>query len=61
MPPEVRLDAAKAAAPFVHPRVPAVEYSGPKGGSIEMTMEQRRERARRLIEAACGDALPEER
>jgi hypothetical protein len=32
--------------------------SGPKGGPIEMTMEQRRERARRLIEAAFCEPWP---
>jgi len=34
-PQPARLDAAKAAAPFVHPRLSAVELSGPNGGEIE--------------------------
>jgi hypothetical protein len=29
-----RLDAAKSAAPYVHPRLAAVEHSGPDGGPI---------------------------
>ena len=32
--PARRLDAAKAAAPFIHPRLNAVEHSGPGGGVI---------------------------
>lgn len=31
----VRLDAAKAAAPYVHPRLQAIEHSGKDGGPIE--------------------------
>lgn len=34
--PDVRLDAAKAAAPYVHPKLAAVEHSGPGGGPIEV-------------------------
>lgn len=33
--PDVRLDAAKAAAPYVHPRLAAIEHSG----GIELTHE----------------------
>lgn len=29
-----RMDAAKGAAPYVHPRLAAVEHSGPGGGPI---------------------------
>lgn len=29
-----RLDAAKSAAPYIHPRLAAVEHSGPDGGEI---------------------------
>ena len=32
--PARRLDAAKAAAPFVHPRLNSIEHSGPNGGVI---------------------------
>lgn len=32
---EMRLDAAKAAAPYVHPRLAAIEHSGPGGGPMQ--------------------------
>lgn len=31
----LRFDAAKAAAPYIHPRLAAVEHSGPEGGPIQ--------------------------
>ncbi len=31
---EFTLDAAKAAAPFIHPRLQAIEHSGPDGEHI---------------------------
>ena len=31
----LRFEAAKAAAPYVHPRLAAVEHSGPNGGPIQ--------------------------
>lgn len=31
----LRFEAAKAAAPYMHPRLAAVEHSGPNGGPIE--------------------------
>jgi hypothetical protein len=31
----MRFEAAKAAAPYMHPRLAAVEHSGPNGGPIE--------------------------
>lgn len=31
---EMRFEAAKAAAPYVHPRLAAIEHSGPNGGPI---------------------------
>lgn len=31
----LRFEAAKAAAPYMHPRLAAVEHSGPDGGAIE--------------------------
>ena len=31
----LRFEAAKAAAPYMHPRLAAVEHSGPEGGAIE--------------------------
>lgn len=35
--PERRMDAAKSAAPYVHPRLQAVEHTGKDGGPIEIT------------------------
>lgn len=35
----MRFEAAKAAAPYMHPRLAAVEHSGPDGGSIEQKIE----------------------
>jgi hypothetical protein len=35
--PNRRDDMAKAAAPYVHPKLQAIEHSGPDGGPIEVT------------------------
>ena len=35
LPVELRFEAAKAAAPYVHPKLAAIEHSGPDGGPIE--------------------------
>ena len=32
----IRFEAAKAAAPYIHPRLAAVELSGPDGGPVSM-------------------------
>lgn len=32
-------EAAKAAAPYVHPRLAAIEHTGPEGGPIQQTVE----------------------
>lgn len=32
----MRFEAAKAAAPYIHPRLAAVEHSGPDGGPVDM-------------------------
>jgi hypothetical protein len=32
----VRIDAAKSAAPYVHPKLASIEHSGPAGGPIEV-------------------------
>ena len=56
--PAIRLEAAKAAAPYVHPRLSAVAQSGPEGGPIEMSgisFEERREQAVAAIRAAFGE------
>jgi hypothetical protein len=31
----MRFEAAKAAAPYIHPRLAAIEHTGPNGGPIE--------------------------
>lgn len=33
---EIRFEAAKAAAPYIHPRLAAVEHSGKDGGDIQV-------------------------
>ena len=33
-----RIDCAKAAAPYVHPKLAAVEHRGPEGGPIQFVM-----------------------
>ena len=53
--PEIRLEAAKAAAPYVHPRLSAVEYSGPEGCPIELMVSDRRARAAKLIEGIFSE------
>lgn len=35
----VRIDAAKAAAPYCHPRLQAVEHSGKDGGAIPINIQ----------------------
>ena len=35
----VRLDAAKAAAPYVHPRLAAVEHRGSQGSPIQVVIQ----------------------
>lgn len=37
--PEMRVDAAKAAAPYVHPRLASVEHAGPDGGPLTLVVE----------------------
>lgn len=44
------LDAAKAAAPYIHPRLAAVEHSGTDGGPIQI---QRVERV--IVDPAADD------
>lgn len=39
---DVRLDAAKAAAPYVHAKLQSVEVSGKGGGAIEITQVTRK-------------------
>jgi hypothetical protein len=47
---ELRFEAAKACAPYMHPRLAAVEVSGPDGGPIQITSKEQRD-------AAVGAAL----
>ena len=56
--PEVRLGAARAAAPYVHRRLSSVAYSGPEGGPIEMTIEDKRAAALALLAATFGEVAP---
>jgi hypothetical protein len=34
----MKLDAAKAAAPYIHPRLNAIEHSGPDGGPLKVIL-----------------------
>lgn len=45
---EVRLDAAKSAAPYVHPKLAAIEHTGKDGGPILTEELGETERARRI-------------
>jgi len=48
MPVELRFEAAKAAAPFLHPKLNSIEHSGPAGGptpSAEHITDEQRARA----------------
>lgn len=38
-------EAAKAAAPYMHPRLAAIEHSGPNGGPIELSAKEQRDAA----------------
>lgn len=33
-----RMDAAKAVAPYLHPKLANIEHTGPDGGAIQITM-----------------------
>ncbi len=43
--PERRMDAAKSAAPYVHPRLQSTEVSGKGGGPIEIVSKKQRDAA----------------
>lgn len=43
-----RLDAAKSAAPYVHPKLATIEHSGPNGGPIQTENVSDLEIARRI-------------
>jgi hypothetical protein len=45
-------EAAKAAAPYMHPRLAAIEHSGPNGGPIELTAKEQRDAAVRAATRA---------
>lgn len=45
---EVRLDAAKSAAPYVHPKLAAIEHTGANGGPIQTEELGDNDRARRI-------------
>jgi len=42
---DVRLDAAKAAAPYMHPRLAAIEHTGADGGPIQIVTKAQRDAA----------------
>jgi hypothetical protein len=44
-PAEIRMDAAKAAAPYVHPKLANVEHTGKGGGPIIMRLDDADARA----------------
>lgn len=48
-PTEDRFEAAKAAAPYVHPKLANVEHSGKDGGPIEVTDTNPRDLARAVL------------
>lgn len=52
--PEIRLEAVRAAAPYVHPRWSAVAHSGPEGGPIEHMIEERQRLAREIFDDVFG-------
>jgi hypothetical protein len=61
-----RFDAAKAAAPYVHPKLAAVAHSGPNGGPIEheheigpMTSAELARRFEEIVSAAAKSAAPQ--
>ncbi|MES2187965.1 MAG: hypothetical protein V4505_25665 [Pseudomonadota bacterium] len=37
---EMRFEAAKAAAPYIHPRLAAVEHTGPDGGALTVIVKK---------------------
>ncbi len=54
-----RDDMAKAAAPYVHPKLSAIEHTGKDGGAIEMEVSDRRRLAALAVlatKAAKADA-----
>jgi hypothetical protein len=52
---ELRFEAAKSAAPYIHPKLAAVEHSGPDSGPHVVEIRWRDcERARRPPDR-CGD------
>lgn len=56
----VRLDAAKAAAPYVHPKLATIQHTGANGGPIEVktTETELARRALFLLAKAAGDPNP---
>lgn len=46
---EIRMEAAKAAAPYVHPKLAQVEHTGKDGGAIEMRNMSDLELARGML------------
>jgi len=40
LPQDVRMDAAKASAPYVHAKLASVEHAGPDGGALKVIIER---------------------
>jgi hypothetical protein len=55
--PEMRFEAAKAAAPYVHPKLATIQHSGKDGGPIEHnhTVDAFTSRISRLATRAAED------
>ena len=56
--PSRRDEMAKTAAPYLHPRLSAVAYSGPEGGPIEMRIEDKRTAALAILESSFDEVAP---
>jgi hypothetical protein len=51
--------AAQAAAPYVHPRLAAIEHMGKGGGAMEMTIDARGKLASLVARAVASGEVPE--
>ena len=59
--PMLRFEAAKAAAPYVHPKLAAIEHTGKDGGPIETVDMTETEVARRIAFALQKGAQAQEK
>jgi hypothetical protein len=56
----MRFEAAKAAAPYVHPKLQAIEHKGPNDGPIKVENFDNRETARRMLFLLASGAVAAE-